>query len=389
MRFSFVCVALVLLGCGDDVASGGSAAGAGGAGGASTGGANAGGGNSGGAGAAGGGGAGSGGAGDPWAQVRAMVDAAPMDELTVIVGTEDANVFVHSKGASTAETPYYIASASKWVTATVLLDLVEQGLLALDDTPGDHIPWWPSAPDPKSTITLGQLLAFKSGFSLGLTDPGCTFLPNADFENCVETISESNLEYTPGTTFHYSESHLQIAAMMALYASGSASWSELLQAETVRLPFLAGLSYERPSTGNPRVASAIVTSGASYAEFLRAWMRAEMLPTTLGLAATDQTPAPAVTIGYSPVSELRGQAWHYGLGHWIECGAPFEPACASTPVESSPGATAFYPFLLRDKGYFVVVATEQPPMADNPVTLTSVTFGQSLRASIELALAAE
>jgi len=73
----------------------------------------------------------------------------------------------------------------------------------------------------------------------------------------------------------------------------------------------------------------------------------------------------------------------------LTCGDPFEPACASTPVESSPGATAFYPFLLRDKGYFVVVATEQPPMVDNPVTLTSVTFGQSLRASIELALAAE
>ena len=56
----------------------------------------------------------------------------------------------------------------------VIMDLVEQGVMSLDDRPQDYLAWWTSDPaDPRSEITLEQLLSFTSGFDTGSDDAKC------------------------------------------------------------------------------------------------------------------------------------------------------------------------------------------------------------------------
>jgi len=58
---------------------------------------------------------------------------------------------------------FRIASNSKSFTATLVAQLVEQGLLRYDDRLDQHLPWLPAAADALRGVTLRELLAHSSG----------------------------------------------------------------------------------------------------------------------------------------------------------------------------------------------------------------------------------
>src|SRR5688500_17734251 len=135
-------------------------------------------------------------------------------DFALVLEAADGHQFRFEHGSATLTTVYESASTSKWVAAAVILDLVDQGILTLDDEPGDYLSFW-RAPG----VTLAQLLSFTSGFA---EEALCLNLPGANFLDCVERIYEANPQPTsPGTTFDYASSHLQIAGAMAIEASGA------------------------------------------------------------------------------------------------------------------------------------------------------------------------
>ena len=89
--------------------------------------------------------------------------------LDVYRGSDGKLVYSRAFGATaparTRAIP--VASASKWVTSTVILALVADGKLSLDDTTGKWLKWT----GVKGSITLRQLLSFTSG----LRDPLCIY----------------------------------------------------------------------------------------------------------------------------------------------------------------------------------------------------------------------
>ena len=60
---------------------------------------------------------------------------------------------------------FRIASHSKTFTATAVLQLVEQGLLRLDDRAGTWLPYLTEADSPLATVTVRELLAHSSGLT--------------------------------------------------------------------------------------------------------------------------------------------------------------------------------------------------------------------------------
>ena len=90
-----------------------------------------------------------------------LTDLVTDTDFTLYLEAEDGHSFVFSQGRSTLLTPYASASTSKWVTAVIILRLVDQGLLSLNDHPQDHIPGWDIHPsDTLYNITLSDLLSF-------------------------------------------------------------------------------------------------------------------------------------------------------------------------------------------------------------------------------------
>ena len=103
-----------------------------------------------------------------------------MPALAVGISVGDETVFTTAHGladveagaAASTSTRFRIASHSKLFTATAIMQLVEEGLLRLDDRVADHLDWF-GGDDPDSElahITIRQLLSHSSG----LTRDGAT-----------------------------------------------------------------------------------------------------------------------------------------------------------------------------------------------------------------------
>jgi len=283
-------------------------------------------------------------------------EVTSIPDFTVLLETADGRRFTHSSGSFTPNRTYESASTSKWVTAVVILDLVDRGLLALDTEAADVLPFW-----DEPGVTVRHLLSFTSGFS---DEAPCVHVGVASFGNCVRSIYGANLPHppTPGARFAYSNSHMQIAGLMAMSTAWTASWAQLwtdFQDRTGRFP---SASYALPSTTNPRVAGGMIVNGTEYLDFLRALYHGDLLsPATRSALFANQRGAAFVID--SPVWAALGEDWSYGLGNWLEC--PTATArgsfdCGDGHRNSSPGAYGAYPFIDFDNEYFGIVAREGP-----------------------------
>jgi CubicO group peptidase (beta-lactamase class C family) len=81
---------------------------------------------------------------------------------------------VEQKRPATADTLFMIASVSKTITATALMQLYEQGKFQLDDDINRYLPFKVSIPEsPKSPITFRQLLTHTASISDNISYINC------------------------------------------------------------------------------------------------------------------------------------------------------------------------------------------------------------------------
>ena len=292
--------------------------------------------------------------------MAAKLDAAAVNpsvttdpNFTVLLETADGRRFTHSHGTSTPTTRYESASTSKWVTAVVILDLVDSGSLTLDTLAHDKLANW-----TETQVDLRDLLSFRSGFT---SEPACLNLAGANFDTCVRSIYTSNTNPKPsGSEFDYGPNHLQVAGAMALAASGKPSWTLLFAAWKAKTNVFPTSVYDVPSLSNPRLASGMHWTGEEYLGFLRALYQGKLLkPATMAELHGNQRAS--ATVGYSPIWDEIHEDWAYGLGNWVECPTAKTQGgynCTGTHRNSSTGAFGAHPFIDADHKYFGLVARQ-------------------------------
>lgn len=296
-------------------------------------------------------------------EMRATLSAVANDpevtsvpDFTVLLEAADGRRFTHSSGSFTPNRSYESASTSKWVSAVIVLDLVDRGLLTLDTEAADVLPFW-----DEPGVTVRHLLSFTSGFS---DEAPCVHVGTAGFGNCVRSIYEANLPDppTPGARFAYSNSHMQIAGLMAIRAAGTTSWAQLWADFQNRTGQFPNGSYALPSTTNPRVAGGMILNGAEYLDFLRALYHGDVLSPATRSALFANQRGPAFVVD-SPAWAALGEDWAYGLGNWLECPTATKRGsfdCGDGNRNSSPGAYGAYPFIDFENEYFGIVARQGP-----------------------------
>lgn len=91
-------------------------------------------------------------------------------------------------GTFADETVVPIASASKWISAAVIMSVVDEGRLSLDDRVIKYIP---SFSGDKSSITIRQLLSHTSGLPAdsGLSSSGCLSDRVTTLATCAGEVS--------------------------------------------------------------------------------------------------------------------------------------------------------------------------------------------------------
>ena len=107
--------------------------------------------------------------------------------------------------ANTTDTKFMIGSISKPITATLILILVQKGLIGLDKTIEDYLPEFKNK--PASKVTIKQLLNHTSG--IPNYDIIKDFFPrisrqNFSREDYVKVYKDSALAFTSGTRYLYS-----------------------------------------------------------------------------------------------------------------------------------------------------------------------------------------
>lgn len=283
-------------------------------------------------------------------------------DFTFYVERDDGKSLYYNKGTSTLSTVYESASTSKWVSAVVILWAVENiPGFDLSGIVADHYSWSMDAGDNLYNATLSQLLSFTSGLE---EEANCLTLgiPIKSFDGCINDSSGSIVSEnegsgnSPGASFYYSSSHLQVAGAMAVQASSSTTWEDLFNSFKADTGLFFNSDYSLPRTTNPRLAGGMTWTGEDYVNFLKAIYKNQIFSQTLrDEMLSDQVSG--LTIEYSPAFNGLGEQWHYGLGVWLECrNTTFN--CPSVEYYSSPGAYGAYPFLNLKKSFFGIVARQ-------------------------------
>jgi CubicO group peptidase (beta-lactamase class C family) len=300
-----------------------------------------------------------------------------------IYDSRGQKVFEQMYGDFSADRRIPIASASKLVAGLTILRLVDAGKLSLESTTGQVLGW----KGPRAQITLAQLLSFTSGLP---PRDACTLRPGISLADCVATLSKLELVAAPGTRFDYGNTHLHVAARMAEVATGK-SWNEIFAAE-LRVPLGLGAEAvfytwprQREGTTNPLIAAGMQMTMNEYAkvlelEYHRGVYRGQRLIKDALFTAQATEPHPKAAIGDSPVQRV-GLDYHYGLANWLLC----PPPAVDCPVQASPGAFGFTPWVDRLGGYYAILGMDIGGQHTGVVKF-SVQLAEQLRPMIREAL---
>ncbi len=123
----------------------------------------------------------------------------------------------------TPQTPFFIGSLTKSITAMAVMQLVEQGKVELDAPVQRYLPWFRVAdPEVSSQMTVRHLLNQTSGFS---STAGSIVLANMDndagaSERQVRALSTLNITRPVGTKFEYSNINFNILGLIIETVSG-------------------------------------------------------------------------------------------------------------------------------------------------------------------------
>ncbi len=302
--------------------------------------------------------------------VEAFIAENGLNGVGLVVVDEDEGIVDEQYfGEFDADRVSLVASASKTVTAGVLVRLADEGLLDLDEPIATYVDW---AADQNPRITVAQLLSSSSGLVGLLPDPGygpyvCQFLTTVELEECAAgawtTPGDDADVVAPDTEWRYGGVQWQIAGAVAETVSGK-PWSELLE-ETYVEPCgvesmgwnnhwtqigegLAGYPAEFDGdpgvlapTDNPSMEGGLYIDPVDYAELLLMQLRGGrcgdiqvLEPESVDLMHADRIAAYGGTT-------LTGSG--YGLGWWVQ-------RDGSGRI-SDPGAYGAVPWLDLDGGF--------------------------------------
>lgn len=264
-----------------------------------------------------------------------------------VVVRDGETLYERSFGNINTDTPVQLASATKWMSGTLIMALVDQGAISLDDTTGQWLGW----SGEKANITIRQLFSHTSGITPEAQD--CIGTPFSTLQACAAQIEALDLVAAPGAEIHYGGNSMHVAGAICEVATGEA-WIDLFQT-FVKTP-LGLIATEYGSDLNPRIAGGMRSSVNEYSRLMQMMLDNGQFDgmTVLSPASVDAmlaNQAGDAAIGSIPTT-ADGRYTGYGIGNWV-----FRVDDDGDVVESSsPGLFGFNPWIDRERNYYAIFA---------------------------------
>lgn len=311
---------------------------------------------------------------------KVLNDSVPIrfDGKVFAVITLNGNpVYTKSMGGYTADTRQLIASCSKWISAAVVMSLVDEGKFKLSDSVGKFLPIFTA--NGKGHITIAQLFAHTSGFP-GNSQQGYENNFFISLAQAVDLIAQNvPLINPPGSAFLYGGVSMQVAGRICEVVSGK-SWATLV-GENVTEP--CGMTDTDYGIGpNPLIGGGARSTPNDYIKLLIMLMRkgvagnGKRVLSEAAVEAMEQDHVKGAAISYSPYqASLIAPAGLYGIGNWRDVIG----ANGVLIENSSPGAFGSHPWINRGKNVAGFIFTFVPANGYLSTALTCLKVRELVR----------
>lgn len=263
-----------------------------------------------------------------------------------------------------------IASASKWLSAAVILALADEGRLSLDDPVSKHLP---NFTGEKAGITVRQLFSHTSGLP---PDVPCRNDKSTTLEDCADRIAGLALRADPGTEFYYGGTSMHLGGRIAEVA-GAKPWNDLF-VEKIGAPvgMKATDFYAYGRTRNPRPEGDARSSLDDYGRFLlmilnRGTFEGRRVLSEKAVAEMQKDQTAGAHISYTIYKNHGGlnpdlPGARYGLGAWREV---VDERTGELLEMSSQGALGFSPWIDLERNLAGVLLAQSSMSRVMPVYL--------------------
>lgn len=246
-----------------------------------------------------------------------------------------------------------LASASKWLSAVVIMSLVDDGLMNLDDPVSLYFPQYYTG--QQGTMTIRQMFSHTSGLP-GTHEDWVLNSDDITLQQAAQYIATNNLIAVPGAVLCYGGLSMHLAGACAEIASGQ-SWSDLVEQRLKQPLGLTATTFG--NSPNPRIAGGASSTLYEYATVLQMLLNHGLWGTNRVLSSNavavmleDQTAGAQILC--SPYQQYGLGETRYGIGAWLEEVAPG----GRVYQIGSGGAFGFAPWIDLDRnvaGVFMVV----------------------------------
>lgn len=275
--------------------------------------------------------------------------------FSLLVYRDGKIIYDKSIGEFTPKTQVPIASSSKWLTAALVMVLVDEGKLSLDDKVSKFLPIFNKY--SKGYITIRQCLSHLTGIEsepIKLSNLIKRNKYNSLEEEVEEFATKKEIIANPGLEFRYSNIGLNIAGRIIEIVSRR-GFEQVMQEKFLRPLQMRNTSFSSFNAVNP--SGGAVSTANDYMNFLVMILNKGMYngkrilsEASIELMQTAQTTSPMIK--YTPNVAL---GYNYGFGEWIQ----ETDENGQSTIVSSPGLFGTWPLIDKCRNYASIIVTKE------------------------------
>jgi Beta-lactamase class C and other penicillin binding proteins len=251
-----------------------------------------------------------------------------------------------------AKTQAPIASASKWLTAALVMIFVDEGKLKLDDPVSKYLPVFEKY--MKNYVTIRQCLAHTTSIE---SEKGSLVKilqrkKYASLEEEVNAYAAREISNNAGTEFFYGNMGPNIAGRV-LEVISKKSFDRLIQEKLLRPLKMRATSFIDEGGNAPNPAGGARSTANDYMNFLsmilnKGMFEGKRILSEASIAELQKPQFPNLPVKFTPKI---AEGYHYGLGEWIL----EEDAAGNSLVVGCPGLFGTWPYVDKCRGYAAII----------------------------------
>ena len=274
------------------------------------------------------------------------------NNVVALVWKDGKIIYQKELGDFNAKTQAPIASASKWLTAALVMTFVDQGKLNLDDPISKYIPIFNKY--MKSYLTVRHCLSQTTGIERD-SRLVAKLTERKKFESLeeeVNAIAAKEINNNPGKEFFYGGYGLNIAARVCEII-GKKSFDRLIQERITRPLKMKGTNFTNESGGAINPSGGAQSTANDYMNFMVMLLNKGMFEGKKILSEESIAEMQKDQVGNLPIKYAPQVAagYTYGLGEWIlekdNAGKGIVIAC--------PGLFGTWPYIDKCRNYAAII----------------------------------